>query len=163
MSVEARPISPSRFALAIRDLPLENLYSKAREIENSISHLERSNSQLQTYSDSIKQDQTIDGQVREEVGDKECLEAIKENEIVIERQRERVNMLKTEAERRGQFWHDGNGDQQESERDGDGRNSTSNGSGQRRERLNDDELRRRMEERMRDEAEEDPDEEGMHL
>jgi hypothetical protein len=150
MSSESRPITSSQFALAIRDLPLENLYAKAKEIENSIAHLQRSNKQLQEYSDSIKQDQSLSGEVREEVGDKECLEAIRENEVVIERQRERVGLLKSEAESRGGGWHNG-------EDGGDGR---VNGSG-RGGRLTDEELRRRMEERMG--AGEEEEEEGMHL
>ncbi|KAI9874692.1 MAG: hypothetical protein M1823_007629, partial [Watsoniomyces obsoletus] len=66
MSSETRPISSSQFALAIHDLPLDTLYSKAAEIQNSITHLQRSNKQLQDYSDSIKNDQSLAGEVKEE-------------------------------------------------------------------------------------------------
>ena len=151
MSSSAPPISSSQFTLAIQDLPLENLYAKAKEIENSIAHLERSNKQLQEYSDSIKRDETIGGDVKEEVGDKECLEAIRENEVVIGRQKERVGLLRAEVERRGGGWHDGEG---EGGANGGGGES---GGGERR-RLTDDELRREMEARMGDDGGD-----GMHL
>ena len=47
MTSEARPVSPNSFAAAIEDLPVENLYTKAVEINNSVAHLERSNRTLQ--------------------------------------------------------------------------------------------------------------------
>jgi hypothetical protein len=94
MSHEARPISPTRFASALEDLPLANLYSKALEIRNSIAHLQRSNEELQEYSDS------------QPGGDEDCLEAVRENEIVIGRMKERVELVKREVERRGGRWHE---------------------------------------------------------
>lgn len=113
MSAESRPISAAAFAQAIQDLPAENLYLKASEIRNSIAHLERSNTQLQQYSDSIANDTNIPEEVRGR-GDRECLEAIRENAMVIERQRERVALLKREVERRGGRWHEaGDGDEDE--------------------------------------------------
>ena len=153
MSAEARPISSAQFALAIQDLPVENLYAKAQEIENSISHLSRSNRQLQEYSDSIRNDTTISGETREEVGDKECLEAIAENEKVIERQRERVDLLKAEAERRGRSWHGAE------KVNGDAGGEGGAGSGG---RLTDEELRRQMGDRLGPDDDEGPDG-GMHL
>jgi hypothetical protein len=148
MSAEARPISTAQFRQAIEDLPLENLYTKAAEIENSIAHLRNSNKQLQEYSDSIKNDATLDGETKEEVGDKECLEAIQENSAVIRRQEERVGLLREEVERRGGRWH-GGGEVGEGENAGEQRN----GGG----RLGDEELRRQLAERMGE------DEDGMHL
>lgn len=148
MSSGARPIPSSQFALAIHDLPIENLYTKAKEIENSIEHLQKSNRQLQEYSDSIKNDATLPGEVKEEVGDKECLEAIRENEVVIDRQKERVEMLKQEVERRGGLWHGGINMDRVNGRTGGGR-------------LTDEELRRQMEERLG--ADDDDGDEGMHL
>lgn len=106
MSAESQPITPAQFALAIQDLPVENLYAKAHELNNSIVHLSHSNTLLKEYSDSITQDTSLDAQTRAS-GDKDCLEAIAENEIVIERQRERIRLLKDEVERRGQVWHEG--------------------------------------------------------
>ena len=92
-------------------------------------------------------------------GDRECLEAIGENQVVIERQRVRVALLKGECERRGEVWH-WSGDVGAEAKE----NGQTNGSvGQQRERLGDEELRRRRtEERMgEDGGEEDGD--GMHL
>lgn len=112
MSSETRPISPHSFAQAIEDLPLENIYGKAYEINNSIAHLQQSNKVLQEYSDSIKEDASLDPGVRAE-GDKDCLDAIRENEVVIGRQRDRVRLLKAEVERRGQLWHEVDPDSRE--------------------------------------------------
>lgn len=158
MSSTANPISPSQFQIAIQDLPVENLYTKAREIVNSIAHLRQSNKTLQDYSDSIKNDASLDGEVKTEVGDRECLDAIAENEVVIRRQEERVGLLRGEVERRGGTWHDGDGPGEQGTNGNDVRGNSSgsrNGGG----RLTDDELRRQMEERMGDENGED----GMHL
>jgi len=105
MSAEAQPISAAAFASALESLPAENLYTKAVEIRNSIAHLERSNIQLQEYSDSIANDTSIPADVRGR-GDAECLEAIRENIVVIERQRDRIALLKAEMERRGGRWHE---------------------------------------------------------
>lgn len=161
MSGEVRPISAAQFAQAIEDLPFENLYTKAVEIQNSIAHLQRSNAQLQEYSDSIKNDTTLAESVRTE-GDKDCLEAISENEIVIKRQTERIELLKQEVERRGGRWHDG-GLQDEST--GAATNGLENGTASEsmstsRPRLTDEELRRRLEEQM---GQDEPDDGGMHL
>ncbi len=98
MSHEARPISPVSFAHALEDLPISNLYAKVFEINNSISHLESSNAQLQEYSDSQPN------------GDSDCLEAIRENVVVIVRMIERIEMVKSEVERRGGRWHEAGSD-----------------------------------------------------
>jgi hypothetical protein len=155
MSSEARPISSAEFSRAIEDLPIENLYTKASEIANSISHLERSNKQLQEYSDSIRNDMNIDAATRAE-GDKDCSEAIRENEVVIQRQRDRVDLLKQEVERRGGRWHEGElGAKINGFNGTSGENETAPSG-----RLTDEELRRHMQERMGDEEQS---EEGMHL
>lgn len=98
MSTAAQPISPSQFALAIQDLPLENLYTKVAEIRNSISHLERSNKELAEYAQR-------DG--NEEDGDADLVAAIEENKTVVGRMNERIDLVKAEVERRGQIWHEG--------------------------------------------------------
>ncbi|OAL71617.1 hypothetical protein A7D00_4522 [Trichophyton violaceum] len=92
MSAESRPIDPGAFAAALKDLPLSSVYAKVVELENSTAHLERSNSELRTF---IEQS---DG------GDKECEDAITENEEVIRRMRERIGLVKLELERRGEQW-----------------------------------------------------------
>jgi hypothetical protein len=164
MSAETRPIPASQFALAIRDLPLETIYTKAHEIQNSISHLQRSNAQLKEYSDSLRNDGTLSGEVREQVGDRECLEAIEENERVIARQRERVGLLRAEVERRGRVWHEGGDDEVEGQSNGGhtGQSNGVNGSGG---KLSDEELRRQMMDRMGDDDGDDGDgrEGGLHL
>lgn len=86
MSSSAFPISPQRFAEAILELPLPTLHLKAAEICNSVSHLESSNLQLQPFADA---------------GDKDCADAIKENEDTMLRMEERILMLRREVERRG--------------------------------------------------------------
>ncbi len=135
MSSEARPISPTQFAAAVEDLPVENLYTKVSEIRNSIAHLERSNKDLEEYSNSVG-------------GDADCEAAVRENKEVVGRMKERIDLVRKEAERRGQKWHEGevNGETD--------REVVAEGT------LNDEELRRQMEERM---AEEDDAEEGVHL
>ena len=89
MSTVAAPISPQRFAEAIQDLPVGNLHLKAAEIRNSILHLRSSNNQLQNFADE---------------GDCDCLEAIQENRMVMQRMEERISLLRSEVERRGLLW-----------------------------------------------------------
>lgn len=160
MSSEARPITAAAFASALTDLPVENLYAKAFELSNSIAHLEHSNTQLKEYSDSIKNDASLAEDVRRE-GDRDCEDAIRENDVVIARQRERIGLLKAEVERRGGRWHEAGGAEE---------GQVANGHAEEVEevaptraaggRLTDQELRRRMEEMM-DGDEDDGD--GMHL
>lgn len=170
MSSETRPISPDSFAKAIEDLPVENLYSKAFEINNSVAHLEQSNKLLQEYSDSIKNDQTLDPDTRAG-GDKDCLDAIRENEIVIERQQERVRLLKAEVERRGQRWHELdpkqnngsiNGHNGDVSADVEGDDTTAApANAPAPSRLTDDELRQELEARLAQDTEDDNT--GLHL
>ncbi|KAI4174761.1 MAG: hypothetical protein LQ343_002132 [Gyalolechia ehrenbergii] len=89
MSARAAPIPLDRFAEAIADLPLGNLHAKAAELRNSIVHLVSSNAQLQEYADD---------------GDRDCADAIIENNEVIERMEMRIGLLRTEVEIRGFRW-----------------------------------------------------------
>ena len=89
MSTTARPISPTRFAAAIKELPLSSLHEKAAELRNSQKHLHESNAQLQEYA---------------EHGDQDCVDAIRENEEVIARIEDRVALLRNEVEVRGFLW-----------------------------------------------------------
>lgn len=137
MSSEARPISPSHFAAALVDLPVENLYTKAAEIRNSIAHLEKSNRELEEYSQSVG-------------GDADCVAAAQENEQVIQRMNRRIDLIKTEAERRGQKWH------------GDGAmNGETAGEVAAGGRLSDEEPARQGEGRTTEE--EDAEDDGVHL
>lgn len=203
MSHEATPISAARFAEALRDLPLSTIHLKAMELRNSIAHLDYSNEQLRPFADGTEG--STNGQP-----DPDCADAIKENEVVIARQQERIALLKAEVENRGSSWLEFQSPEELKERlgeesreklingtgeaeaegaesrssawtdgtfqtgrivngevrmDGDAQtngttNGTSTASGG---RLDDDALRRGMEERMRDLAAEDDDEGGMHL
>ena len=162
MSGETRPIPTDQFALAIQDLPVENIYSKAFEIANSISHLERSNQALQEYIDSIRSDTALPESTREE-GDKDCSDAIQENVIVIDRQKERIELLKREVERRGGRWHEAdtnakvNGGSEGPSTNGTAATGAASVTGG---RLTDEELRRQMMDRMGDDEGES---DGMHL
>jgi hypothetical protein len=90
MSSAATPICPEQFALALEALPQSSLYAKAAEIRNSLAHLAHSNAQLQPLADQ---------------GDSDCLEALVENRLVMDRMRTRLVLLKHEVERRGGAWH----------------------------------------------------------
>jgi hypothetical protein len=204
MSNEATPISPTRFAAALKDLPLSTLHLKAAEIRNSIAHLDYSNEQLKPFANGTEP--SSEGRP-----DQDCIDAIKENEIVIGRMQERIALLRAEVEGRGSSWlefqsaeelQEGegvlvNGTVGEGGPDGDvemevqqrsdpwrdgtfqtgrivngeirmdsdsGVNGRINGTGGNSGgRLDDEALRRAMEEMMRALAEEGDDEEGMHL
>jgi uncharacterized small protein (DUF1192 family) len=95
MSTESLPITPGAFAEAIKELPLAVLYSKVSELTNSIAHLDRSNSELRTYL-------TESNDSEEEK--KEIQEYVSENCGVAVSMKERIGLLKTEVENRGQPW-----------------------------------------------------------
>ncbi|XTI88786.1 hypothetical protein V2W45_519644 [Cenococcum geophilum] len=99
MSATATPIPPARFAAALRDLPLSSLHAKAAELRNSIAHLLSSNEELKPFA---------------EAGDKDCAEAIMENEEVIRRMEERISLLRIEVEGRGMKWAE-EGEERETE------------------------------------------------
>lgn len=88
MSSRSTPIPAHLFSTAIKDLPLENLHSKAAELQNSITHLESSNEQLESYVDD----------------DQDCADAIEENKDVITQMENRISLLRLEVERRGFRW-----------------------------------------------------------
>ncbi|KAJ5185965.1 hypothetical protein N7491_006164 [Penicillium cf. griseofulvum] len=95
MSTESLPITPGAFAEAIKELPLAVLYSKVSELTNSIAHLHRSNAELRTFlaeSNNSEEDK------------KELEGYVTENEGVAVSMIERISLLKTEVENRGQPW-----------------------------------------------------------
>ncbi|TAQ87915.1 hypothetical protein B7494_g3756 [Chlorociboria aeruginascens] len=96
MSSEAIPISPQQFATALKDLPLSTLHLKAIELRNSIAHLDYSNEQLKPFAEG-----TQEGNPEP---DQDCVDAIRENEVVIQRMLERIGLLKAELESRGSSW-----------------------------------------------------------
>ncbi|TVY75957.1 hypothetical protein LSUE1_G004746, partial [Lachnellula suecica] len=97
MSSETAPISPARFAEALKDLPLSTLHLKAAELRNSIAHLDYSNEQLKPFAEGTES--SANGQP-----DQGCVDAINENGIVIARMTERINLLRAEVEGRGSSW-----------------------------------------------------------
>ena len=95
MSNEVTPIPPARFAAALKDLPLSTLHLKAAELRNSIAHLDYSNEQLKPFADGTEGGNGPD---------QDCADAIKENEVVIQRMLERISLLREEVEGRGSSW-----------------------------------------------------------
>ncbi|KAK2805988.1 hypothetical protein FQN50_006003 [Emmonsiellopsis sp. PD_5] len=91
MSAESHPISAPAFAEALKSLTLPSLYAKASELRNSIAHLHRSNDELARY-------------IAETAPDKDCEDAIRENEEVVRRMEERIELLRGEVEGRGSKW-----------------------------------------------------------
>ncbi|KAF2171490.1 hypothetical protein M409DRAFT_18607 [Zasmidium cellare ATCC 36951] len=138
------PITPALFATALRDLPLETLYARAAELQNSISHLLSSNIQMKPFADA---------------GDADCVDAIRENDEVVRRFEERVGLCREEAERRGLGWSL-HGADEEGVTNGEGVNGSGSGNGSGR--LSDEELRRRLEAQMVQE-EEGEEEDGVYL
>ncbi|KAL2257440.1 hypothetical protein VTK26DRAFT_172 [Humicola hyalothermophila] len=124
MSAESQPITPARFAAALKDLPLSSLHLKLLELRNSIAHLDYSNEQLRPYAEGIatafspssppasqseqsqSQSQTYGPEPPQPRGepDQDCIDAIKENEQVIERMQERIRLVRAEVESRGLSW-----------------------------------------------------------
>ncbi|KAL6809310.1 hypothetical protein GGI42DRAFT_350764 [Trichoderma sp. SZMC 28013] len=100
MSADTTPISPARFASAIKDLSLGMLHLKVLEIRNSIAHLQYSNDQLKPFADGTS------AALGESAAapDQDCIDAIKENEVVIDRMAERLAIIRAEVEDRGVSW-----------------------------------------------------------
>ncbi|KAL7937751.1 hypothetical protein V8C35DRAFT_293464 [Trichoderma chlorosporum] len=100
MSADTTPISPARFASAIKDLSLGMLHLKVLEIRNSIAHLQYSNDQLRPFADGTS------AALGEPTAapDQDCIDAIKENEVVIDRMAERLALVRVEVEDRGVSW-----------------------------------------------------------
>ncbi|KAF9879110.1 hypothetical protein CkaCkLH20_03343 [Colletotrichum karsti] len=103
MSADTAPISPTRFAAALKDLSLPTLHLKVLEIRNSILHLEYSNAQLRPYAEGAAT--TLDAaDAAAGRPDPDCVEAIRENDAVVARMRERVDIIRAEVEGRGHGW-----------------------------------------------------------
>ncbi|KAJ5281885.1 hypothetical protein N7478_007257 [Penicillium angulare] len=106
MTTTAPSIDPTAFAEAITELPLSAVYSKISELRNSIAHLYRSNSELRLF---LEESQDTEEEKKELEG------YILENEGVVTSINVRVSLLKTELEKWGQPWVEG-----EEREDGDG-------------------------------------------
>ncbi|KAF7720078.1 Uncharacterized protein PECH_008048 [Penicillium ucsense] len=95
MSASDRPISPTIFAEAIKELPLESLHAEAVKLTNDIAKLLESNAALEAEK-----------AVETEDGIKFLDDVIVENEGVVKWKEERIELLKREVEDRGQTWID---------------------------------------------------------
>ncbi|KAG8674515.1 hypothetical protein FPOAC2_00540 [Fusarium poae] len=194
-SADTRPIAPARFAAALKDLSIGMLHLKVLEIRNSIAHLQYSNDQLKPFAEGTET--TPSGEAS--APDQDCIDAIRENEGVIDRMAERIALIRVEVEERGLNWTEfQNRDESESKNDEDavvnGNAQTDVAASNTESRhdawsdgtfqtgtirngevhldrqagrpeggsLSDEQLRRALEERMRDLGTED-DEGGMHL
>ncbi|KAK3952416.1 hypothetical protein QBC32DRAFT_313959 [Pseudoneurospora amorphoporcata] len=108
-STESLPITPQAFAAALEDLPVSALRLKVLEIYNSIAHLKYSNEQLRPFAEGVEaplggSSSSAGGESAQNQPDPDCVEAIRENEQVIVRMEERVQLVKNEVERRGLSW-----------------------------------------------------------
>lgn len=100
MSSETLPISPARFAEAIKDLSAPSLHLKTLELRNSLAHLAYSNAQLRPFADGTE---TPRGGAPGRP-DPDCADAMRENEAVMARMRARVALIRAEVEGRGLSW-----------------------------------------------------------
>lgn len=101
MSADTRPIPASRFAAALKELSIGMLHLKVLEIRNSIAHLQYSNDQLRPFAEGSAT--ALEGGVADGP-DQDCVEAIRENEAVIDRMAERIALVRAEVEDRGVSW-----------------------------------------------------------
>jgi hypothetical protein len=116
-SSDALPITPSRFATALPDLPVSALHLKVLELRNSIAHLDYSNEQLRPFAEGTatttttsqptqpqQESSSPSTEAAQTGGDADCADAIRENEQVIGRMQERIRLVRAEVERRGLSW-----------------------------------------------------------
>ncbi|KAK3694089.1 hypothetical protein B0T22DRAFT_61133 [Podospora appendiculata] len=108
MSTDTQPISPARFAEAIADLPLSSLHLKVLELRNNIAHLDYSNEQLRPFAEgtqtALSSTSSDSPEQQQQQPDPDCVEAIRENEQVIARMNQRIQLVRAEVEKRGVSW-----------------------------------------------------------
>ncbi|KAJ1334108.1 hypothetical protein MN608_04111 [Microdochium nivale] len=117
------PITPARFAAALKDLSAENLALKVFELRNSIAHLDYSNAELRPYAEGLvtvigggggdgdsaaatTADSATQPPQQQQQGDQDCIDAIAENEVVIARMLERIDLIRVEVLGRGLSWNE---------------------------------------------------------
>lgn len=96
------PITPARFAAALKDLPLASLHLKVLELRNALLHLAHSNAQLRPFADGTET--TLD--LAPGTPDPDCADAIRENDAVMARMRARIELVKAEVVARGVSWRE---------------------------------------------------------
>jgi hypothetical protein len=109
MSSETAPITPARFAEALKELPASSLALKVLELRNSIAHLDYSNAELKPFAEGRataidSNNNNAASADSEQQPDQDCIDAIRENEAVIERMQERIALIRAEVEDRGLSW-----------------------------------------------------------
>lgn len=113
MSADTQPISTTRFASALKDLSVDMLHLKVLEIRNSIAHLQYSNDQLKPFAEGTSVPLSSSTQpppasstttAAAAEPDQDCIDAIRENELVIDRMAERIALIRAEVEERGVSW-----------------------------------------------------------
>lgn len=86
------------------------LHLKVLEIRNSIAHLQYSNDQLKPFAEGTsvalggESTTTSTSTSSAAEPDQDCIDAIKENELVIDRMAERLAIVRVEVEDRGISW-----------------------------------------------------------
>ncbi|KAI9171369.1 hypothetical protein HJFPF1_00851 [Paramyrothecium foliicola] len=105
MSADTTPISPGRFAAAaLKELSVNMLHLKVLEIRNSIAHLQYSNDQLKPFAEGSATAISDAADGSNAGPDQDCIDAIRENEQVIDRMIERIALVRAEVEERGVSW-----------------------------------------------------------
>ncbi|KAI0967724.1 hypothetical protein F4678DRAFT_445323 [Xylaria arbuscula] len=127
MSSETQPISPARFAEAIKELPASSLAIKVLELRQSIAYLDYSNAELKPFAEGAIP--TLDQQRGNSasapgVPDQDCKDAIAENEAVIARMQERIALVRAEVEGRGLNWREFQGTAEEQDQSAPTENGT---------------------------------------
>lgn len=78
---------------------------KVLEIRNSIAHLQYSNDQLKPFAEGTATALCdASANATSPQPDQDCIDAIKENEAVIDRMAERIALVRAEVEERGMSW-----------------------------------------------------------
>lgn len=80
------------------------LHLKVLEIRNSIAHLQYSNDQLKPFAEGTSVALGGESTSSSAEPDQDCIDAIKENEFVIDRMAERLAIVRVEVEDRGISW-----------------------------------------------------------
>ncbi|KAF4512643.1 hypothetical protein G6O67_001757 [Ophiocordyceps sinensis] len=114
-SADTHPIAPARFAAALEDLDAATLHLKVLEMRNSVAHLQYSNDQLRPFAE---------GSAGAGPPDPDCVDAIAENDVVIDRMARRVALVRAEVERRGLSWAEFRGRDDDDDDGGDGAGGT---------------------------------------
>ncbi|KAK6858338.1 hypothetical protein PG995_006037 [Apiospora arundinis] len=96
MSAQTRPPTAEEFAIALTELPASSLALKVLELRNQIAHLDYSIAEMRPFAEAAEPDQI-------------CVEGIQENEVVIGKVQQRIELIRKEVENRGMSWHEFDG------------------------------------------------------